>query len=68
MTYLPIMPIKEPKMNDLVVVEKPAQWDRLKALVAGQRLLADHESDVCRGAQALNGDPRFRLERDKLGT
>jgi site-specific recombinase XerD len=24
---------KDPKMNDLIVVEKPAQWDRLKQLV-----------------------------------
>src|SRR5215470_428880 len=24
---------KEPNMNDLIVVEKPAQWDRLKQLV-----------------------------------
>src|SRR5580693_475489 len=32
-TWLPLMPIKGPTMNDLIVVEKIAQWQRLKALV-----------------------------------
>src|SRR5579863_5231251 len=30
---VPLMPIKGPEMNDLVVVEKLAEWQRLKALV-----------------------------------
>ena len=33
MTEPPLMPIKGPKMNDLAVVEKPAQWEKLKAMV-----------------------------------
>src|SRR6202790_1249588 len=31
--WLPLMPNNRTYMNDLVVVEKAAEWDRLKALV-----------------------------------
>ena len=33
MKYVPLMPLKGRKMNDLTVVETPANWDRLKAMV-----------------------------------
>jgi len=33
MTWLPIWPIKRREMNDLILAQKAANWQRLKALV-----------------------------------
>ena len=41
------MAINEDMMNELVLANRATNWQKLKSLVLGQRLLPDHEARIC---------------------